>query len=162
MTGFFDRTKAALGDRRVQVGAAATLAALAVCGLAVAGGDRGPNRQDADPAMADHARLAVLVQPIQNVAVPQPIGRLATLDPSQTDAARTPPEPVDPELQAIINQERREQMQAVAEQRAFDARIRGEMSDSYQPVPTEREAPTRPEPSASHWTSNTEDAAPGV
>lgn len=161
MAGFLDRTKAALGDRRIQVGAAATLAALAVCGLAVAGADRG-TRQDTGPAMAEHARLAVLVQPIQNVAAPQPVDRLATLDPSQADAARIPPEPIDPQLQAVINQERREQMQAVAEQRAFDSRIRAEMSDSYQTPPVEREAPTRAEPSAVHWTSNTEEAAPGL
>jgi hypothetical protein len=165
----FDQPKGIFADRRFQIGAVATVAALAIAGLAVAGADRA-GRQDAGPELADHARLAVLVQPAKPSAVPQPVGQLATLDPLQADVARTAPEPVDPQLRAVIEQERLEQMQAVAEQRAFDARIRAEMNTSYSYRPTyqpesepaAQNQPARSEPSTAHWTSNSEDTAPGV
>jgi len=154
--------KRTFGDRRVQLGTVAALGALAVCGIAVAGADR-LKPQPSGPELADHARLAIQMQAAVPPANVQPVGRLATLDASQINAVRASAEPVDPALQAVMDQERREAAEAVAEQRAFDARIRAEMNDSYGSAP-ERTAPPPSEPPAQRggWTSNSEDVAPGA
>ena len=105
-----DHAKALLKDRRVQIGGGVILA-VALCSLALAAAGR-PDQ--AKPDLAEHAQLAVLVQPTHEPGPLTPIGKLATLDPSQIDRAATPPTPMDPDLAAAMRLERRQQAEALA------------------------------------------------
>jgi hypothetical protein len=157
--GFLDEIKTAFGDRRVQMGGAAVLSAIAllsVGALAVAASAK-PEPQPLE--LADRAGLSVELKPVQRDA-PPPQGRLATLDPAQIAAAQPQPaEPVDPALQAILDQQARETRQALAEQRAFDARLRAELADTEPKAPTEAPAPPVQRGGS---TSNSEDIADQV
>jgi hypothetical protein len=128
------QAKALLKDRRVQIGAGGALLAVALCSLVLAAsGKPDPIR----PELADHAGLAVLVQPAPEPGPPAPIGQLATLDPSQIDRVAVAPTPLDPDLAAAMRLERRQEAAALAEQRAFDARMKAEMDETLRPTPAE-------------------------
>jgi hypothetical protein len=160
-----NRFETLIRDRRLQIGAVAGVAAIALCSFALAGADR----PEGKAPEASAGRLPVEMQDGRE-APPVPNGKLATLDPLQEVQPAKTSEPIDPQLQAMIDQDRRDQAAAQAEQRAFDARLRAEMADSYAPRPVDptgdgrphdRTYPTEP-PAAQHgWTSNTEDA-PGL
>ncbi len=162
-----NRFETLIRDRRLQIGAVAGVAAIALCGFALAGADR-PDAKA--PDLASTGRLPVQIQ-YSREAPPVPNGKLATLDPSQEAQPAAAAEPLDPQLQAMIEQDRREQAAAQAEQRAFDARLRAEMADTYAPRPVDdptgdgrprdRAYPTEPPAPQHGWTSNTEDA-PGA
>jgi hypothetical protein len=129
-TTFLDKIQAVLADRRVQIGGVSAALVLTLGGFAVAVADRGGS--PIGPDLADRAGLAVVMQPGPGGETPQPVGRMATMDPSQEAATRA--EPVDPALRAMLDQERREDAQSAAEQRAFDQRLRADLAG---PPPSE-------------------------
>jgi hypothetical protein len=135
-------------DRRVQIGgmAALSLAALIGAGVIVL---TVTSRAEANaPEMADRARLSVIDQPAPEPHILSAADKLATLDPVQTGVPQA--EPLDPALTAMLDQERRSDLQAEAEQRAIDARIQAEQQDD--------DPPADPKPAQTEgWTPNTED-----
>ena len=143
-------------DRRVQVGGVIGLSLAAALGAGLIAVIMNSRADATQPDLAQQARLTIVSQPGQKPAV-EAGDKLATLDPSQASAA--PADPVDPGFQAVIDQERREDQRAAAEQRAFDARLRAEMAPT-----SEEDVPPAPEPrpaARAGWTSNAEDAADG-
>lgn len=149
------RFETLIRDRRLQIGAVAGIGAIALCGFALAGAGRPEPKA---PEMPSVGRLPVELQYTRETP-PVPNGKLATLDPSQEMQPVANQAPLDPQLQAMVDQDRREQAAAQAEQRAFDARLRAEMagsSVSNEPSPTQR---TDEAPVSHGSTSNSEDTA---
>ena len=140
-TDFRLKLNAALADKRVQAGGALALAGVAVA--TIIGGASAwvvNDRAKAQPELADHARLAIQLQQPRPSGAPK--GQLEVLDPSQIQAASTPPPSLTPELKALVDKERVEQARMVADQRAFDNRVRAEILGSYRSP-----SPLKPEPS---------------
>lgn len=141
-------------DRRVQVGGVVGLSLAAALGAGLIAVTMNSRADATQPDLAQQARLTIVSQP-EPKAVVEAGDKLATLDPNQPSAA--PANPVDPGLQAVVDEERREDQRAAVEQKAFDARLRAEMAPT-----SEEDVPPLPEqrPAArGGWTSNTEDAA---
>lgn len=153
--GFFDEIKTAFGDRRVQMGGAAVLSAIALLSAGAIAVAASAKPEPPMPELADRAGLSVELKPAQKDA-PPPVGRMATLDPAQIAQAQQVAQPVDPALQAILDQQERETRQALAEQRAFDARLKAELADTDPQPP--RDAPPPPVQRGGS-TSNSEDVA---
>lgn len=165
-TTFNQRIGAAFRHRKVQFGATVGLALIALGSVGVIAVTAAARPEPPSAELAERARLAIEVQPVRENRAMVPHGQLSTLDPEQENRVRDVayPQPVDPQLVAMLHQEAREQAQVQAEQRAFEARLRGEMSDRPQ-VATDDQPPPR-EPAQPHYsTSNSEDIgdnAPGA
>lgn len=140
-----------LRSRRVQIGTALGVSALAVVGII--GGAAAwvmNDRSNAAADVADKAKLAIQLQ--QPKAVGRPNGQIAVLDPSQVQPATTTTEPLTPEMKAMVARDRLDQAKMVADQRAFDSRIRSEIMASYRtdytpapsPGPRAQNAPPQP------------------
>jgi len=133
-------------DRRVWVSAVAGLASLALVGfgaLAVAAATR------PEPAIAEtavHARLSVVTEAVAAPVRPIINDKMATLGPAQLAQASQPVEPVDPALQSVLTQERDDQVRALADQRAFDARLKAELNDNATPADGEAANPAPSSP----------------
>ena len=148
-----DQAQILLRNRRVQIGAGGVFAAVVLGGLTMGGlAMAGGNAEQARPEAADRAGLAIEMQQVRPDRTQAPIGKLATLDPSQDDRAATPPTPMDPDLAAAMRLERRQEAEALAEQRAFDAKMKADMDEITRPTPAEP-------PRQAGSTSNSEDAA---
>ncbi len=153
--GFSQQIKRVFSDRRVQIGGAAALSAFALLSVGVLAVAASANPEPPRAELADRAGLSVELKPAQKDA-PPPIGRMATLDPAQFAETQQVAEPVDPALKAILDQQARETRQALAEQRAFDAKLKAELAGSETETPTT--APVRPADRGGS-TSNSEDEA---
>ena len=149
-TDFKLKLNSALADKRVQAGTALGVSALAV--VAIIGGASAwvmNDRSKAQPEMADRAKLAIQLQQPKPTGAPS--GQLAVLDPNQIQPASTTVQPLTPEMQAMVARDRADQARMVAEQRAFDSRVRSEIMASYRAetplasaAPPTTAAPQRP------------------
>ncbi len=154
MTRFNDQMKAFFRDRRVRMGAAATLSIVALLSVGVMAVVVAAKPETASADVSDLARLSVVADPAPRPqAMPVSRDKLATLDAEQIASINRPPEPLDPTLQAALVEEHREQASAAAEQRAFDARLRADMAEA--PVESSERSARPAEGRGS--TSNSED-----
>ena len=142
--------RALFRDRRVQIGGAVALSVAALLGAGVIAILASSRAEATSPDMADQARLSIVAQPAPKPPIPIASDKLATLDPDRIAAQST--ELGDPQLTALLVEERRVDLAAAAEQRAFDARINAELQDTTPP------AESRPVQRGGS-TSNSEDTA---
>ncbi len=141
--------RALFRDRRVQIGGVVALSAVALLGAGVIAILASSRADATPPEMAGPARLTIVDQPAPKAAVPVVYDKLATLDPDRLASQGL--DRVDPDVKAMLVEERRADREAALEQRAFDLRMRADLQDApaADPQPAQRGG----------WTSNAEDVA---